>query len=660
MFWSDLAAQLPEPSLGFNPANLNTNVKPSQDFYEYAVGGWLKSTPIPSDKSSYGSSEEAEDRTSKVLKGIFDDLASQDDWEKGSIEQQVADFYASGMNEALIEKRRLTPLLKEMKALGIIRGRAAFAQVLGKFHDHGLDGVFHFYFGQDAKESTRYLAYLNQGGLGLPDRDYYLKDDARSKDVRTKYVEHVAKMLEMAGDKASQTSAKRIMHLETELAKLSWSRTEFRDPLRRYNIKNMAQLQGLAPGFDWHGYFKARKLDIREICVGQPSFFEGFSKLASSVPPDTWATYLRWHLMRNRISALPEIFIEEYFAFNGRFMNGMIKRWPRFDSVKDVVDECIGHSLGQLYVRKCFPPEAKVKIGELVENLRKAMKARIEALEWMQPETKSNAIRKLQTLGVKIGYPDVWITYPFDIERDDYYGNQTRAAQWRVAKNKARKGKPIDRLEWGQTPSTVSAYNNPTMNEIVFPAGILQPPFYDQSVDDAVNYGSIGWVIGHEITHAFDDVGSRYDFQGNLKNWWTEADRNAYAKRIDLIVNQFQNYEPLKGEFINGNMTLGENIADLGGLKVAFAAYQMSLGSNKSSVIGGFSAEQRFFIGFAQVHRNHIRDEALSLDLKTDGHSPRRYRVNGPLSNLPEFHQAFGVKRGDPMMRDLAKRPTIW
>ncbi len=341
-------------------------------------------------------------------------------------------------------------------------------------------------------------------------------------------------------------------------------------------------------------------------------------------------------------------------------MNGTPQQEPRRISVQNAVDESIGHSLGQLYVRRTFPPEAKIRIRELVENVRAAMKMRIESAEWMQPETKAKALQKIQAMGVKIGYPDVWKTYPFDIKRGDYYGNLVRAAQWHVTENKAKLGKPINRSEWGQTPPTVSAYNNPTMNEIVFPAGILQPPFFDVKADDAVNYGGIGWIIGHEMTHGFDDSGSRYDFQGNLKNWWTEADYKAYSERIALIVQQFDGYEPIKGEFINGRLTLGENISDFGGLKLAYTAYQMSLNNRPSSVIEGFTGEQRFFIGFAQVNRNLIRDAALSVFLKTDGHSPRRYRVIGPLSNMPEFHKAFGVQDGEPMMRPIVERPVIW
>lgn len=653
-----LAAQA--PGLGFDPANLDRSVAPGQDFYAHAVGGWLKRTALPADKSRYGAFEEVEERNSAVLKAIFDELGTRKGLKRGTPEQQVADFFASGMDEALLEKRGIGPLQADLKRLEALTDAEALAPVLADLNDLGLPGPFGFYVGQDAKASTRHLAYLGQGGLGLPDRDYYLKDDARSQAVRAKYQEHVGAMLKLAGDAQPADAAKAVLALETKLAQLSWSRTELRDPQKRYNLKTMAQLKELAPGFDWEGYFKARKLDVKELCVSQPSFFEGFGKLAAETTPETWRTYLRWHLVRSRASALPKAFGEASFAFNGTFLNGTPQQEPRWKRVKNAVDMGIGHSLGQLYVKKAFPPEAKVKIRELVENVRAAFRARIEAVPWMQDETKAKAIQKLQAFGVKVGYPDVWKTYGFDIQRGDFYGNLSRAAAWRVAENKAKLGKPIDRAEWGMTPPTVNAYYSPTMNEIVFPAGILQPPFFDAKADDAVNYGAIGWVIAHEMTHGFDDSGSQYDHEGNLKNWWTDADRKAYAARTDLIVKQFDAYEPLKGEFINGRMTLGENISDLGGLKVAFAAYQRSLKGASSPVIAGFTGEQRFFIGSAQVWRNHIRDAALSVRLKTDVHSPGKHRVIGPLSNLPEFHQAFGVKEGEPMFRAEAVRPVIW
>ncbi len=655
-----LAAQ--SPTLGFDKANLDPGVKPGVDFYKYAVGGWLKRMPFPADQARYGGFEEVRDLTARTLKTVFGDLSARADWKKGSVEQQVADLYASGMDEAAIARKGLSPLAADLKLLSGLKRITDLPGVLAAWHDRGLGGGFGFRVGQDAKQSQRTLAYLSQGGLGLPDRDYYLKEDARTKEIRAQYLLHVARVFELAGTKPglAKAQAQEILALETRLAQASWSRTEQRDPVKRYNLKTLGELQQLAPGFDWKGYFAARKLDLREVCVGQPSFFTAFAQVAPTVTVAQWRTYLRWNLLRGASRALPKAFEDEAFAFFGKALNGTPEQEPRWKRVQGVVDGTIGQSLGQLYVRKAFPPEAKVKIEALVANLKVALRARIENLAWMGPATKAQALAKLEAFGVKVGYPDAWKQYDFEIKRGDWYGNLSRAARWQVADNKARLGRPIDRKEWGMTPATVNASYSASNNDITFPAGILQPPFFDPKADDAVNYGAIGFVIGHEMTHGFDDSGSQYDAEGNLKNWWTPEDRKAFEARTDLIVKQFDAFEPLKGERINGKMTLGENIADLGGLKIAFAAYQASLGGKPSPVIEGFTGEQRFFIGAAQVWRQHIRDAALSVRLKTDVHSPGPWRILGPLANLPEFHAAFGLKDGDPMVRPQALRPEIW
>jgi putative endopeptidase len=655
-----LAAQA--PTLGFDKANLNPAVKPGDDFYQYAVGGWLKRTPFPADQARYGGFEEVRDRTATTLKGIFAEVSARSDWKKGSVEQQVSDLYASGMDQAAIDAKGLAPLAADLRLLDGLKDAASLSRVLATWHDRGLGGAFGFRVTQDAKQSLRNLAYLNQGGTGLPDRDYYLKDDARTLDIRAKYVVHVARVFELAGEKpeAAKAMANEILALETRIARISWSRTEQRDPVKRYNLKTLAQLEALAPGFDWQGYFKARKLAIQEVCLSQPSYFTEFAKLAPTVSPATWRTYLRWNLLRSASRALPRAFEDESFAFFGKVLNGTPEQEPRWKRVQGVVDGSIGQSLGQLYVKKAFPPEAKAKITALVANLQVSLRERIEKLAWMGPATKAQALAKLQAFGVKVGYPDVWKKYDFEIRRDDWYGNLSRAQVWQVAENKARLGKPIDKKEWGMTPATVNASYSSSNNDITFPAGILQPPFFDPKADDAVNYGAIGFVIGHEMTHGFDDSGSQYDGDGNLKNWWTPEDRRAFDARTDLIVKQFDAFEPLKGEHINGRMTLGENIADLGGLKIAFSAYQKTLNGRPSPVMDGFTGEQRFFIGSAQVWRQHSREAALSVRLKTDVHSPGPWRILGPLANLPEFHQAFHLKDGDPMVRPMAQRPEIW
>jgi predicted metalloendopeptidase len=517
--------------------------------------------------------------------------------------------------------------------------------------------------GQDYKESTRYIGNLMQGGTGLPDRDYYLKDDARSRDIRAKYEAHVARMLVLAGDAPSLAAARArvVLDLETRLAQAQWTRVELRNPQKRYNKRTLDQVASEAPGFDWKAYFQARGIQQADLNLGQPSFFQAFGMVASETTAPQWRTYLRWHLLSASANVLPRAFGEEAFAFHGKVLNGTLEREPRPKRIEAATDHTLGEALGQLYVKVAFPPEAKAKVLAMIENLRVALRERITALDWMGVDTKQQALKKLQAFGVKIGYPDTWKTYAFDVKRGDYIGNVRRAAAFRVQENLAKLGKPIDRTEWGMTPPTVNAYYSPTMNEIVFPAGILQPPFFDPAADDAVNYGALGFVIGHEMTHGFDDSGSQFDAEGNLKNWWTPADKKAYEARTDLVVQQYDAYEPLKGEHVNGKLTLGENIADIGGLKIAFAAYQNSLqGKAAPSPIDGFTGPQRFFLGAATVWRNHIRESALSLRLKTDNHSPGRERVNGPLSNLPEFYEAFGCKDGDPMKRGAQVRPAIW
>ncbi len=651
------------PRPGIDPANLDSTVQPCQDFYQFANGGWLKAHDIPADKARFGGFEEVSERNRAVLKQILEETSAKTAWSQGSIQQKVGDFYASGMDEATIEKRGLSPLKPILASIESLKELRQLPALLARLHGQGLPGGFGFFVRQDAKASTHYLGYLNQGGTGLPDRDYYLKHDARTQAIREKYEVHVARMLELAGDSRAlaQARARVVLDLETQLAQTQWTRVELRNPQKTYNKRTLDQLASEAPGFDWNDYFKARKASLKELNLSQPSFFQAFAELAGKVPAPQWRAYLRWQILNASAPLLPKAFVEESFAFQGKVLNGTPEQEPRPKRIEAATDRTLGEALGQLYVQRTFPPEAKQKVLAMVENLRLALRQRITGLDWMGAETKAQALRKLNAFGVKIGYPDKWKTYPFAVRRDDYFGNVRRASAHRAQENLAKLGKPIDRTEWGMTPPTVNAYYSPTMNEIVFPAGILQPPFFDVQADDAVNYGSLGFVIGHEMTHGFDDQGSQFDAEGNLKNWWTDADKKAYASRTDLVVRQYDAYEPLKGEHVNGKLTLGENIADIGGLKIAFAAYQNSLkGKALPTPVDGFTGPQRFFLGAATVWRNHIREAALSLRLKTDPHSPGRERVNGPLSNLPEFYEAFGCGDGQPMKRDAPVRPAIW
>ena len=651
-----------------DPVNMDVTVKPCDNFYQYANGGWLKTNPVPSDKSRWGSFEQLADHNRDVLKSILDEVSARRDWPKGSIQQKVSDFYASGMDEAAIEKAGVGPLKPWLAIVDGVKTGADLAPALGELRAAGSSFAFNFGVSQDPKESTRYIGSLSQGGLGLPDRDYYLKDDPKSKDIRDKYVAHVAKMLQLAGDAADAATAEAavVMDVETKLASASLTRVENRDPQKTYNKMTVANLQQQAPGFDWNAYFtKVGVASVPPLNVRQPKFFQAFSRMASgpgAVPAEHWRTYLRWHVVRSIADALPKAFQDESFAFNGKVLNGVPQQEARWMRVQAMTDRALGEALGQLYVQRTFSPEAKAKMVALVANLRAALKERIEKLPWMGPETKAQAQRKLAAFGVKVGYPDTWRDYSaLDITRDSYLGNLMRAQRFESARNLAKLGKPIDRAEWGMTTPTVNAYYSASMNEIVFPAGILQPPFFDPKADDAVNYGGIGAVIGHEMGHGFDDSGSQYDADGNLKDWWTAADRAAYKARTDLLVTQFDAYEPLPGEHVNGKLTLGENIGDLGGLTVAYAAFQKAqAGKPKAPSIDGFSPDQRFFLNWAQVWRQTIRDEARRVRLATDPHSPGEYRTNGPLSNMPEFFNAFGCAAGAPMVRPEGQRTSIW
>jgi putative endopeptidase len=656
-----LAAQTPK---SIDPVNMDRTVKPCDNFYTYANGGWIAANPVPADKSRWGGFEQLADRNRDVLKSILDEVSAKTTWPKGSIEQKVGDFYASGMDAAAIERAGLTPVKPWLAKAESMTSAADLAFMLGTLRANGLPGAFGFAVSQDPKESTRYIGTLSQGGLGLPDRDYYTKDDPKSKDLREKYVAHVAKMFELAGTPpaAAAGDAATVMALETKLATASATRVENRDPQKTYHKMTIAEVQALAPGFDWTAYFKATGIaGVPALNVRQPQFFQAFSGLASSVPAAQWRTYLRWHLLRATADALPQAFQDEHFAFEGKILNGVPQQEDRWKRVQAATDRALGEALGQLFVRKTFSPEAKTRMVALVENLRAALKSRIEQLEWMGPDTKAQALRKLAAFRVKVGYPDTWRDYSaLAVDRTSYAANLLRAQKFEAARNLAKIGKPIDRSEWGMTPPTVNAYYSASMNEIVFPAGILQPPFFDVRADDAVNYGGIGAVIGHEMGHGFDDSGSQFDADGNLKDWWTAADRAAYTTRTDLIVKQFDAYEALPGEHVNGKLTLGENIGDLGGLTIAYVALEKVLADKPKPLIDGFTPEQRFFLNWAQVWRQTIRPEAQRVRLNTDPHSPGQFRANGPVSNMAEFAQAFSCNAESAMVRPAAVRASIW
>lgn len=663
---SERAKPAPAPK-NLEVSAIDAGTKSCDDFYQYATGTWLKNNPIPSDKSRWGAFEELADRNRATLKAILEETAAKKDWPKGSNKQKVGDFYAIGMDEAAIEKAGLTPLEPWFARIDGLKSKAELPKLLAAIHEAGLPAGFGAFIAQDQKESTRYTVLLNQGGLGLPDRDYYTKDDAKSKEIKEKYVAHVTRVFELAGATKDEATAKAqvVIGFETRLAQAANTRVENRDPDKTYNKRTLAQVATEFPGFDFATYLATMGVPAshQDVIVRQPKFFTEFGIVANGTSVEEWKTYLKWHALRGAAAFLPKAFDEESFAFYGKTLQGVPEREERWKRVLAATDGAVGEALGQLYVEKAFSPKSKERMKVLIENLRAALKVRVEGLPWMGDETKKKALEKLAAFNVKIGYPDKWKDYSkLTISRKSYFDNVIAANKWDTAQDIAKLGKPIDRTEWQMTPPTVNAYYSPTMNEIVFPAGILQPPFFYAEADDAVNYGAIGVVIGHEMTHGFDDQGSKYDARGNLQNWWTDADRKAYDERTALMVKQFEGYKPLADQAINGKLTLGENIADLGGLKIAYAALQKAIGVDPKAgkAVEGFTPAQRFFLSYATVWRNNIRDEALRVRLNTDPHSPGKYRTLGPLSNLPEFHDAFSCPDGSPMKRAEADRPVIW
>ena len=631
----------------------------------YANGGWIKRTEIPPEYSRWGSFNQVTEQNNDALHAIVEKAATAHVDPKTAPEvQKVGDYYASGMNEKAIDAAHTKPLEDGLKRIDAIKDRGDLLKEIAHLHAIDVGVVFNFGSGQDDKDSTREIAQAAQGGLGMPDRDYYTKTDDASKKLRDQYVDHVSKMLTLLGHPAGQAAdeAKKILTLETSLAQASRTRVELRDPQKNYNKMKQSEVQALTPDWNWTDYFKDINLiEPGDINVHQPEFFKAANALFTNTSLDDWKTYLRWHLINAVASELSSDFVDEDFNFKEGVLRGTQQIKPRWKRVVISTDRAIGEALGKLYVADHFPPEAKARALELINNLKAALADRIKTLEWMDEPTKQEALKKLAAFTVKIGYPDKWRDYSLlKIDRGPFVLNAVRAENFEVNRELKKIGKPVDRTEWGMTPPTVNAYYNPKMNEIVFPAGILQPPFFYAKADDAVNYGGIGAVIGHEMTHGFDDQGRQYDPVGNLRDWWSPESAAKFKERSQAIVTQYSEYEPLPGLHINGELTQGENIADLGGVKLAYAALQKALAGKSREKIDGFTPEQRFFLSFATIWKSKQRDEDLKLRLNTDPHSPARYRVDGPLSNLPEFAKAFNIPGNSPMVRPADKRVNIW
>ena len=646
-------------------AGMDLSRKPWEDFYQFANGKWLAQLDLPADRPSVYVFTLLQDDNRRKLRTILEEAVRDTGAPKDSVRGKVAAFYRSGMDEKKIEAAGAKPLRPELDRLAGLNKRDELLPTLAHLHTLRVFAGFHFGSAPDEKDSRRTIADLYQGGLGLPDRDYYLKDDTKTKAIRTAYVEHLQKMFQLLGDKpeAAAKQARTVLDFETKLARASRTRVALRDPHRNYHLLKATDIDAETPGVSWQPYFQALGLkDLKEANIGQPDFLKEVGRLLKEAPLDDWKTYLRWHLLNTYADKLSSPFVKENFHFKGTVLNGVPRNRPRWERVVATTDRLLGQALGQLYVAKEFPPEAKARALALVKNIKQTLRERLATLDWMSPQTRQQALKKLDAISIKIGHPDKWRDYSgLTLDGDVYVLNVMAANVFRTRYDLAKIGKPTDRDEWHMSPPTVNAYYNPNLTEIVFPAGILQPPFFDPKADDAVNYGGIGMVIGHELTHGFDDQGRKYDGAGNLREWWLPQDEQRYKERAALVSSQYGGYVAVDDLKINGQLTLGENIADLGGLKIAYVALQKALKDKPApKKIAGYTPEQRFFLAYAQIWRGKMRPEALRLMVRTNPHSPARFRVLGPLYNMPEFFKAFDVSPEDAKGRLNPKPVSIW
>lgn len=643
--------------------DMDTTVKPGNDFYMFAHGTWIKNLQMPEEYSRYGAFEILQENNEKKLRTLVEEVAAEEA-EPGSNEQKVGDFFKTGMDSAKIEEDGIKPLQKHFDKIEAIENTTDLQNVAAGFQQMGVSPFFYIFSSQDKKDSEKVIAQIWQGGIGMSDRDYYTEDDARSKELREKYVEHLTKMFVLLGDsqEEAEKNAQTVMNIETQFAKASLTRLECRDPYRVYNKMTLKELQSHTPNFDWEAYFSNLGYpDVKEINVSQPDFIDKMGKMMKSVSIDDWKTYMRWVLIDRTAPYLNSAIVEQNFDFFGKTMTGKQTMRPRWKRVLSSTNGALGEVVGQVYVKKYFPPEAKDRIYNLVMNLKKSFAQRLENVVWMGDSTKQKALEKLEVMSVKVGYPDKWRDYSdLEIKTDSYVENVLRARKSNFTYSMDKIGKPVDRDEWHMYPQTVNAYYNPAMNEIVFPAGILQPPFFYKDADNAVNYGAIGSVIGHEMTHGFDDQGRHYDKDGNLNEWWTEKDAEEFNKRVQLLVEQYDNFVALDTLTVNGKLTLGENIADFGGTTISYNALQMALEGKERKKIDGFTPEQRFFLSYAKVWRQKIRDEELMRRLREDVHSPGHFRVNGPIFNIPQFYETFNISPEDELFIAEDKRAVVW
>lgn len=657
-----------EEAPAINLAYMDSTVNPGDDFFKFVNGGWLNETEIPGDQGRWGSFNELRENTNETVLEVLETAAKSDKYAAGTDQRKAADFYSVGMDSLLAEKVGAQPLEPYMNEIAQIKDAKSLQKYLSKQQTYGGGAYFGFSIIPDLKNSKEMAAYLFQGGLGLPDRDYYTKDDSKSKEIRDKYIKHVSRMLQLIGDDAESADAQanRIMDMETRLAEASMTNVEQRNIPALYNKMSLTQLAEIVPSINWNEYLTDMGVNVDTLIVAQPKFMEEFQAIVNEVPVSEWREYLRWKLLDGAAAYLNNDIVQANFEFFSKELRGVEEMRPRWKRVLGTTNGALGEAIGKLYVDSVFPPEAKAKAQEMVENLKLAFADRIKGLDWMSDSTKQQALEKLKKMTVKIGYPDEWRSYADlevsgDPESSSYVENLMNASKFQFEYNVAKLGKPVNKKEWGMSPQTVNAYFNPLFNEIVFPAAILQPPFYNYKADMAVNYGGIGAVIGHEISHCFDDQGSRFDADGNLKNWWTEDDLANFKARTAKLVAQYDAYEPLDSVNVNGEFTLGENIGDLGGISAAYDGLKMHLAKNGDpGLIDGMTPEQRFFVSWATVWRIKYKDETLRTQVLTDPHSPGMYRANGPISNLEEFYTAFNVKEGDAMYKVDSARVKIW
>ena len=644
---------------GLDLTGMDKNVRPQDDLFRAMNGHWIATTEIPADKASFGITYQLRDRSDEQVKTLVEELAARKP--TTGVERQIAAFHASYMDVDAIDRAGDAPLRPWLAQVDAIANAGDLSRLQGRMLGRFNVPVY-LAVGPDDKNAGQYVPLTWQAGLGMPDRDYYLKDDARFAGFRDAYRKYLETLLRLAGRPDPAAEAKAVFDFEMKLARVHWDKVDNRDPQKTYNAMTAKALAEAAPGIDWAAYFAAAGLTWTDrIVVSQPSMVIGTARMMREEPLAAWQSYLRVRMIDSVADVLPKAYREASFAFHQKTLLGLKEPKPRWQLAAGALGNALGEAVGQVYVGKHFPPQAKARMQALVDNLVAAFRTSIDGLQWMSPETRTRAHAKLAKYKSKIGYPDRWRDYAaLEVREGDALGNALRAGRFEYDRKTRRAGGPIDRHEWELTPQTVNAYYHPNYNEIVFPAAILQAPLFDMAADDAANYGAIGAVIGHEISHGFDDQGSQFDGDGNLNNWWTDADRKAFEALSERLVRQYEGYEPLPGHRINGKLTLGENIADLSGLQIAYKAYKLSLGGKSAPVVDGLTGEQRFFLSWSQAWRSKIRDEALIQRIVADPHSPAPYRANGAAVNADGFHEAFGTKAGDGMYRAISDRIRIW